>query len=210
MIHHNYNRNHNHNDNRNNNNDHDDKKSKLYVMICEIHHPIIHGQDYLSSNTSHYIVLEKFHPKSFVAYSCMEEDEDIYQTDSETNSDTDSNSNTDDTYSGISICSEVMYLYDTIQYYQNMYTNNELFINKIKNTPHPTIRNYFNIISNINYIKPEIGECIELPNGEIVAILKTCWLKIFQKKWRKWNSSIEKYMLKLLQQIQNPIRYKSY
>lgn len=41
-----------------------------------------------------------------------------------------------------------------------------------------------NIISSFNCLKPEIGECIYLPTGECVAILKTYWLKIIQRKWK--------------------------
>jgi hypothetical protein len=50
---------------------------------------------------------------------------------------------------------------------------------------HPTIRNYYNIVSNTNYIQPEIGEYIILPTLEAVAILKTFWIRIIQKKWKK-------------------------
>lgn len=32
--------------------------------------------------------------------------------------------------------------------------------------------------------KPEIAECIYLRGGECVAIIKTFWLKIIQRKWR--------------------------
>jgi hypothetical protein len=50
---------------------------------------------------------------------------------------------------------------------------------------HPTIRNYYNIVSNTNYIKPEIGEYIILPTLEAVAVLKTFWIRIIQRKWKK-------------------------
>jgi hypothetical protein len=50
---------------------------------------------------------------------------------------------------------------------------------------HPIIRNYRSIISRKNYIKPEIGEYIILPTQEAVAILKTFWLRIVQRKWKK-------------------------
>ena len=50
---------------------------------------------------------------------------------------------------------------------------------------HPTIRNYTNIINRQNYIKPEIAQCILLPTQEVIAILKTFWLRIIQRKWKK-------------------------
>ena len=49
---------------------------------------------------------------------------------------------------------------------------------------HPFIRNYRNIISQENYIRPEIGEYIILPTQEAVAILKTFWLRIIQRSWK--------------------------
>jgi len=50
---------------------------------------------------------------------------------------------------------------------------------------HPIIRNYKNIIENENYIKPEIAKCFYLKGGECVAILKTFWIKIIQRVWKK-------------------------
>lgn len=49
-------------------------------------------------------------------------------------------------------------------------------------TPHSIIRNYKNIITNENYIQPEIAECHYLPGGECVCVKKTFWLRIFQRK----------------------------
>ena len=49
---------------------------------------------------------------------------------------------------------------------------------------HSIYRNYKNIISSQNYIKPEIAECIYLENNECVAILKTFWIKIIQRTWK--------------------------
>jgi hypothetical protein len=50
---------------------------------------------------------------------------------------------------------------------------------------HPTIRNYYKIVSNPNYIQPEIGQYIILPTLEAVAVLKTFWIRIIQRKWKK-------------------------
>jgi hypothetical protein len=56
-----------------------------------------------------------------------------------------------------------------------------------KHTPisHPIFENYENIIQTHNYIQPEIAECIYLPTFECVAIKKTIWIKLIQKKWKK-------------------------
>jgi hypothetical protein len=50
---------------------------------------------------------------------------------------------------------------------------------------HKIIRNYHNIITHPNYIKPEIGEKINLPSGHCICIIKTLWLKIIQRAWKK-------------------------
>ena len=50
---------------------------------------------------------------------------------------------------------------------------------------HPIINNYKNIISNRNYIQLEIIQRIYLKGDECVAILKTFWIRIIQKTWKK-------------------------
>jgi hypothetical protein len=50
---------------------------------------------------------------------------------------------------------------------------------------HPRIRNYKNIASKIDYIKPEIAECIYLSGDECVAVLKTFWLRLVQRTWKR-------------------------
>ena len=75
-------------------------------------------------------------------------------------------------------------LNDDIIFLKEMYTSQSVFVpNYFGN--HPTIRNYHNIISKPNYIKQEIGEYIILPTQEAIAILKTFWIRIIQKKWKK-------------------------
>jgi len=46
------------------------------------------------------------------------------------------------------------------------------------------IRNFQNIISRENYIKPEIAKHIVLASGHSICILKTFWLKIVQRCWK--------------------------
>ena len=50
--------------------------------------------------------------------------------------------------------------------------------------PHPFIRSYWNILAKKKYYTLQIVEGFELSSGENVAILKTCWLRIFQRKCR--------------------------
>lgn len=66
----------------------------------------------------------------------------------------------------------------------NLY--NEGYLERINQlSHHKFIRNYHNIITNPNYIKPEIGEKIYLPSGHCVCIIKTIWLKLVQRAWKK-------------------------
>ena len=51
--------------------------------------------------------------------------------------------------------------------------------------PHSHIKNYENIITGPNYIKPEIAECIVLPSGHNVSIIKTIWIRLIQRTWKR-------------------------
>lgn len=50
---------------------------------------------------------------------------------------------------------------------------------------HPVVRNYRSIIMNEKFMRPEIAQCITLSGGECVAILKTIWLRLIQRTWKK-------------------------
>ena len=49
---------------------------------------------------------------------------------------------------------------------------------ELDNQTHDIFRNYNQIITRENYIKPEITECIYLNTGHCIAILKTFWLRL--------------------------------
>ena len=69
-------------------------------------------------------------------------------------------------------------IYCDAQFYNNNYNN-------YHNKRHDVFKNYKNIISSKNYIKPEIAECIYLDNGgECIAILKTFWFRLLQRRWK--------------------------
>ena len=51
--------------------------------------------------------------------------------------------------------------------------------------PHNIFRNYENMVIREDYFKPEIAECLYLSGGECVSILKTFWIRIIQRKWKK-------------------------
>lgn len=65
-------------------------------------------------------------------------------------------------------------LIDTYHYY------NDIIIE-----PHPIIRNYENIVHSEEYFKIDIIEEDILDGQEYVGYLKTFWLKILQRKWKR-------------------------
>ena len=72
---------------------------------------------------------------------------------------------------------------DLVYYFQ---TNIQRIIaNNPKFNIHPWIRNYKNIALKNDYIRPEIAKCIYLSGDEKVAILKTFWLRIVQRAWKR-------------------------
>lgn len=72
-------------------------------------------------------------------------------------------------------------------------------------TTHPIIRNYNAIIKRNDYIKLDIIEKVILETGEIIAIIKTFWLRIFQRKWKKYYSELER-KIAFNKNIKNRIR----
>jgi hypothetical protein len=72
---------------------------------------------------------------------------------------------------------DIELLNDDVIYLQNQYAT-------LPDKSHNIFRNYYEIILNNNYIKPEITECIYLNTGHCVAIKKTIWLKLIQRTWK--------------------------
>ena len=70
-------------------------------------------------------------------------------------------------------------VYDYADFYNDEYYNDTEF------APHVIIRNYQNIVAKPDYIKPEIAECIVLDTDHHVVIIKTIWIRIIQRKWKK-------------------------
>jgi len=61
------------------------------------------------------------------------------------------------------------------------YQNNKY--SQVYSLEHNIFKNYRNMILNGNYFKPEIVECFYI-NHYYVAIIKTIWIKIIQRKWK--------------------------
>jgi len=74
----------------------------------------------------------------------------------------------------------------SINYVIHNFQNN---IRKLLEIPryskHPWIRNYKKIVTQENYICPEIAECILLSGQEKIAIKKTFWLRLVQRSWKR-------------------------
>jgi hypothetical protein len=141
-----------------------------YLMLCELHYPRRHckTEDSDPNIETHYLVYDRFDSKTGISYSHLNEYDTDYDYD--TDSEDEYNSNI-----FVKLNTEVKWL-------QEHYST---LCNTLYSENHPTIRNYHNIIKHSNYIKLEIGQYIILPTQEAIAILKTFWLRIIQKKWKK-------------------------
>lgn len=80
------------------------------------------------------------------------------------------------------------------RYYSQYFERNKQSIE------HPVIRNYKVAVLKKNYISLEIIQHVELEGGgEHVAIYKTFWLRIIQRKWKKYYHYKMQLVRKLLQ-----------
>ena len=142
------------------------KNGRFNLVLCEIHYSPFHGKSKSSYKyiEGHYLLIDKFDGISGIVLDTDEEEN------SDSNSDSDSDSDSDN---------RIAHITDVQRLYLNEYASI-----LARQFPHKTIRNYYNIISRADYIKPEIGECIELVTGEQIVIIKTFWLKIIQRKWK--------------------------
>lgn len=139
-----------------------------YLMLCELYNPKIHGKTEESDLNieSHYLVYDTFDPITKLSHS---------------------NGNTSDAdeYDSVAIVEHLddnlVTLDDELTFLKKVYSN----LSDNYNIGHPSIRNYDKIIARPDYIRVEIGEYIILPSQETVAILKTFWLRIIQRKWRR-------------------------
>lgn len=152
------------------------RRNKYNLLLCELHHPGIHGKTNNSASNieTHFLIHDRFDGHGYPIKN-QEEDED------------------EDEDADYDITNVMAFL-------KNQYSDPANF-NLRYFERHPTIRNYHNIINNSNYIKPEIGEYIVLPTQEAVAILKTFWLRILQRKWK----NVFKERLNIIKMRSNPI-----
>ena len=146
--------------------------------------------------------------RRYTYYIMSESDTDSYYSESDSNSDY-SDTDSDKTKYTIVLCelynskihgatqvtSEVHGHYMVISKFSNVSDPdlaqtatfyNRSYKKKINGiSPHETIRNYKSIVTRDAYVKPEIGQCLYLDSGEYVCILKTHWLRLIQRNWKR-------------------------
>lgn len=138
--------------------------NKNSFVLCELHYTPIHGktQDSYEYIEGHYIVICKAEPYS----GKLILDENIEDEEYDEFSDTD------------------VTIDEIIDKYKELYE--ELIEEEIlDHSAHPVIRNYYNIIVNDNYLTPQIAECILLPTKELICIIKTFWINIIVRAWKR-------------------------
>ena len=145
--------------------------NKFDLILCELHYTPLHGKtdDSCPTIESHYIVNDRFNPLTGESTTIFD-----FVSESESEED-DSDSDSENDISDLQLCLE-----ESNEFYQTINP-----ITNIKYVPHTCIRNYFNIISRTDYIKPELALCITLPTGELIAIIKTIWIKLIQRAWKR-------------------------
>ena len=140
-------------------------RRRFDLVLCELFNKHIHGgnKNILEPIDGHYLLIERF---DGATGSILIEDDDSSDDYIEDYSD----DNDDSDINTIAIDCNALY---------NTENNNQL------TKPHKIIRNYQNIIARPDYIKPEIAECLMLESQHSVAIIKTIWIKLIQRKWKK-------------------------
>jgi len=141
------------------------QRNKFNLVVCEIFNRNIHGhcEDSDKCVQGHYLCLHVSRNRSIFDDRDYDSDDDDVSLEGE-------HLNVDEGH----IC-------DIVDLQSAYYINYTRHITR----NHNIIRNYHKIISNTDYIQPHIGEVIYLSSGECVAILKTFWLKLIQRCWRR-------------------------
>uniref|UniRef100_A0A6C0AZH8 Uncharacterized protein n=1 Tax=viral metagenome TaxID=1070528 RepID=A0A6C0AZH8_9ZZZZ len=131
--------------------------SKNHLVVCELFNKHIHGYDDSSYDIvkNHYLCMHVSKNRSIFESRDYNEDD------------------TDEFYE----C-HIMDVADLHGAYYLSYAAQ-------RNKNHPFIRNYKRIISKNNYIQPHIAKVIYLSSGECVAIIKTFWLRLIQRAWKR-------------------------
>ena len=166
--------------NNNNNSNNNNNNNKFNLILCELFNSNFHGPIYFDNQDNkekqvngHYLVIDRFDGRTRRLLD-IDNEYDIEDEFTDTDeSDSDNGINSDFTISTID---------EFAEYYNDDYLSCVISHNL---EPHSIIRNYENIISKPDYIKPEIAQCIVLETQHCVAIIKTIWIRLIQCKWKK-------------------------
>jgi len=71
-------------------------------------------------------------------------------------------------------------LHTEMHYKREMYADME-----VNSRMNPRIRNYQSIIGKPDYIRPELGTVLTLPSGHFVVIIKTYYIRLIQRVWKR-------------------------
>ncbi len=134
----------------------DDNQQKFHIVLCEIFHPLIHGTDENSDPTI---------SGQYIVYNKYGYIPPAELIDCELTRNSRSNFNKD------------LFAYRT-------HIRDDIVPNR-QFHQHPNIRNYKNIISKRDYVRPEIAKIEYLEGLECVAILKTHWIRLIQRTWKR-------------------------
>jgi hypothetical protein len=140
----------------------------MHIILAELYNSSLHGDPYLDG---HYLVVGKFDPYTYKLYDDFE-----YGDEDEDDGDEPVTINT------ISVLYRLNY---------------DIIINS-SSYPHNIIRNYDAIVRSDNYLTPQLAECIILPTQETIAIIKTIWIKIIQRVWKKIYNNRKKLLHNLI------------
>jgi hypothetical protein len=149
---------------------------KNRIVICELYHEYLHGKDNAIQLNGQYVVIDTFN--NFYEET---DNESLSNTDTESNdSDGESEEEDDplyeeDNYEILTLC---------IDLHREKYQEMLLTPHFISSGP-KIIRNYMNMIRNPLYIQPQIAECYHLKNRECVCVLKTFWIRLVQRTWKR-------------------------
>ena len=149
-------------------------KPLFRIVVCELFHPLIFGKDENSDKNidGHFLVINSY-TRNY-SYTIDDNEEDDEEDDEEEEEEEEDYPE----YEG-----EGIPLYDN-----NIFEIVEKDISQLKsrNHPmfnHPSVRNYNKIVKQC--LRFEIAHCITLSGGECVAILKTFWIKVIIRTYKK-------------------------
>ena len=83
----------------------------------------------------------------------------------------------------MNVLNEICNNYNT--YYYNLVSQVLPYNHTTNAPPFSTIINFNNIVSKDGYIRPQIAENITLESGHRICVIKTIWIKLIQRTWKK-------------------------